>query len=269
MAKVHKLINEARATFLTKELKKSGRNAISDYSYFELSDFLPTVLKIFNEVGLCGIVSFTEQYATLTITAIEDDSKIEITSPFGAANLAGCMDIQNIGAVESYQRRYLWLVAMEACERDPIDSGAETLRKNPSASKAKASTPTPTAPVKATASASIAEPVVINEPVDSKAVTAFLSSVRNITLEQIPARTASAKENAKEVFEGAELEKVLTAISNHENILKWDGRLSEIQSGEIARINGARELANKSFQGDLLKTILEKISARELEISES
>ena len=265
MAKVHKLINEARATFLTKELKKSGRNAISEYSYFELSDFLPTVLQIFNEVGLCGIVSFTEQYATLTITAIEDDSKIEITSPFGAANLAGCMDIQNIGAVESYQRRYLWLVAMEACERDPIDSGAETLRKNPNASKAKSSSSTPSSPSKTAATASAS----LEESVENKQVSAFLTSIRNITLDQIPDRTTSARTNAKEIFEGADLEKVLTAITNHENILVWNDRINSIQVGETARITGARDLAKKTFQGEVLTTILNTIDTRELEITAS
>jgi hypothetical protein len=38
------------------------------------------------------------------------------------AALKGAHDIQNLGAVESYQRRYLWMTALELTESDPIDS---------------------------------------------------------------------------------------------------------------------------------------------------
>jgi hypothetical protein len=38
------------------------------------------------------------------------------------ANLKGAHPIQNLGAVESYQRRYLWMTAMEIVEHDIIDS---------------------------------------------------------------------------------------------------------------------------------------------------
>jgi hypothetical protein len=39
------------------------------------------------------------------------------------ANLKGAHPIQNLGAVLSYQRRYLWMAAMEIVEHDIIDSG--------------------------------------------------------------------------------------------------------------------------------------------------
>jgi len=38
------------------------------------------------------------------------------------ANLKGAHPIQNLGAVLSYQRRYLWMAALELVEGDPIDS---------------------------------------------------------------------------------------------------------------------------------------------------
>ena len=46
----------------------------------------------------------------------------EITSPMGSAALKGCHEVQNIGAVETYQRRYLWVTAMEIVEHDALDA---------------------------------------------------------------------------------------------------------------------------------------------------
>lgn len=104
------------------KLKKTGQNKFAGYSYFELGDFLPTVNSIFSELGLCGVVSFGNELATLTITDIDDNSAIEITSPMKEANLKGCHPIQNLGAVETYTRRYLWVTAMEIVEHDALDS---------------------------------------------------------------------------------------------------------------------------------------------------
>jgi len=53
---------------------------------------------------------------------MEDNSKIEITSPMSSAALKGCHEVQNLGAVQTYIRRYLWVTAMEIVEHDAIDS---------------------------------------------------------------------------------------------------------------------------------------------------
>ena len=37
------------------------------------------------------------------------------------ANLKGCHAIQNVGAVQSYQRRYLYMTALEIVEQDALD----------------------------------------------------------------------------------------------------------------------------------------------------
>jgi hypothetical protein len=103
-------------------MKKSGLNKFAGYSYFELGDFIPHIQTIFNEVGLCGVVSFDAIQATLCITDTEDGSQIVVTSPMAEANLKGAHPIQNLGAVLSYQRRYLWMAAMELTEHDPVDS---------------------------------------------------------------------------------------------------------------------------------------------------
>ncbi len=121
---VHKKLMAARIMLQNAPLKKSGHNKFAGYSYFELGDFIPTINQIFNEVGLCGVVSYDTEIASLTITDTDDGTNIIITSPMAEANLKGCHPIQNLGAVETYTRRYLWVTAMEIVEHDALDSSA-------------------------------------------------------------------------------------------------------------------------------------------------
>jgi hypothetical protein len=121
---VHKKLMQARILLQNASLKKSGHNKFAGYSYFELGDFIPTINSIFNDIGLCGVVSYDSEIASLTITDTDDGTNIIITSPMAEANLKGCHPIQNLGAVETYTRRYLWVTAMEIVEHDALDSSA-------------------------------------------------------------------------------------------------------------------------------------------------
>lgn len=113
---------QARITLQGKELKKSGHNKFAGYNYFELGDFLPTVQQIFHDLGLCGVVSYGKEEAWLTITDLEDGSSTAICSPMSTAALKGCHEVQNLGAVQTYIRRYLWVTAMEIVEHDQLDA---------------------------------------------------------------------------------------------------------------------------------------------------
>lgn len=121
---VYLKLMRARLMLQDKQLKKSGHNKFAGYSYFELGDFIPTINEIFFDVGLCGVVSYDAEIASLTITDVDDGTSIVITSPMADANLKGCHPIQNLGAVETYTRRYLWVTAMEIVEHDALDSSA-------------------------------------------------------------------------------------------------------------------------------------------------
>lgn len=120
---VYTKLNQARTELQRRELKKSGRNKFAGYNYFELGDFLPTVQEIFANVGLCGVVSYGADEASLTITDCENtENFITVTSPMSSAALKGAHDIQNLGAVQTYLRRYLWVTAMEIVEHDELDA---------------------------------------------------------------------------------------------------------------------------------------------------
>ena len=120
---VYQKLLSARLNLQNTELKKSGNNKFAGYKYFELGDFLPVVQTIFAEHDLIGVVSFGTTEATLTITDMDKpEDKIVISSPMSTAALKGCHEVQNLGAVQTYLRRYLWVTAMEIVEHDALDS---------------------------------------------------------------------------------------------------------------------------------------------------
>ena len=130
---VYKKLQEARIKLQNTELKKSGHNKFAGYKYFELGDFLPAIQGICESMGLCGVVSFNHEMAFLQIVDTEDGTSIMFTSPMSSAALKGCHDVQNLGAVQTYLRRYLWVNAFEIVEHDALDStmGSDVKKPEP------------------------------------------------------------------------------------------------------------------------------------------
>jgi len=119
---IHKKLQDARVELQSMQLKKSGQNKFAGYSYYELGDFLPQIQELCQRHGLCPIVSFSADTAQLDLVDYEDGSAVSFTSPMGSAALKGCHEVQNVGAVETYQRRYLYQVAFEIVEHDALDA---------------------------------------------------------------------------------------------------------------------------------------------------
>ena len=115
-------LSAARIMLQEQPLTKSGANKFAGYKYFELGDFLPAIQRIFNDVGLVDVISFTADTATLTLYDSDNGQSIVFTSPMGSANLKGCHEVQNIGATETYQRRYLYVTALAIVESDTLDA---------------------------------------------------------------------------------------------------------------------------------------------------
>ena len=120
---VYQKLNEARDEFHQAKLKKSGHNKFANYYYFELGDFVIPALEIFKNHGLTSIISFGKEEASMTIVNNDKpEEKIIITSPMSSAALKGCHEVQNLGAVQTYLRRYLWVAALEIVEHDALDA---------------------------------------------------------------------------------------------------------------------------------------------------
>jgi hypothetical protein len=122
---VFEKLNEARLRFQNAGVKKSGHNKFAGYTYYELADILPFINQIANELKFCCVVNFTPELATLDFCDLEGDGRIQFTSPMSNASLKGCHEVQNLGAVETYIKRYLYQNCFEIVEADALDGAMD------------------------------------------------------------------------------------------------------------------------------------------------
>lgn len=120
---VFEKLNEARIRFQMANVKKSGQNKFAGYSYYELSDILPQINALAKDLKFSCVVCFTADIATLDFIDIEKpEDKITFTSPMSTATLKGCHAVQNVGATETYLKRYLYQNCFEIVEADALDA---------------------------------------------------------------------------------------------------------------------------------------------------
>lgn len=146
---VYQKLAKARAMLKAEGLKQSGNNKFAGYTYFELGDFLPSITKIEMGVGILSCVTFGKEEATLTVYNTDEGKeaeKIVFTTPMSTAQLKGCHEVQNLGAVETYIRRYLYNTAYEIVECDALNatSGKDENKPENKPVKAKKSEPVQT-----------------------------------------------------------------------------------------------------------------------------
>lgn len=116
---IYEKLAEARTRL---NVKKTGRNNFAKYGYFELADFLPEINLLAKELGFVCLVSFDAEKATMTIKDATGEGEIIFTSPMSTASLKGCHEVQNLGAVQTYLRRYLYQTAFEIVEAEQLDA---------------------------------------------------------------------------------------------------------------------------------------------------
>ena len=127
---VYQKLLEARVLFMDEDVKKSGKNMKMSYKYFELQDIVPVATPIFQKVGLLPVVTFSDTEATMTIFNVDCPSDyVNFTSPMReidpivSSKTGGEVvnAIQRLGSVETYQRRYLYMIALDIVESDSIE----------------------------------------------------------------------------------------------------------------------------------------------------
>jgi len=138
---VYQKLNAARLEFHSKQLKKTGYNSFAKYYYFELGDFVIPALQVLEKNGLNASISFGTDLAAMTIVDTDKpEDRIVITSPMSTCEMKGLHAVQQLGAVQTYLRRYLWVAALEIVEHDALDA-SEPLGRD--------AAPQATAPVRA------------------------------------------------------------------------------------------------------------------------
>lgn len=131
-----------RVKLQSKNLKKSGENKFAGFNYFELADFLPSLNELMLEEKVNDLFTIEEDKATLTLIKGEEKQSYSIPfimfdTPINKQGLKSMQDIQYLGALNTYYKRYLYLNAFGITDGDVIDSmdnnslEAETPRKQP------------------------------------------------------------------------------------------------------------------------------------------
>ena len=126
---VYQKLIAARKMFQEADVKKSGVNRFADFKYFELADIVPAKTHIFAELGLVDCVTFTPEEATLCLFNTENpDEMIPFMSPMRPLTVVSqtgknkMNELQGLGAEETYQRRYLYMMALDIVEADSFDA---------------------------------------------------------------------------------------------------------------------------------------------------
>lgn len=168
----------ARKRFLERNVKKSGVNRQLEFQYFELQDIVPSATRIFQNLGLLGVVQFppveknaetglaSEPVATMTVLNTDRPSEtIDFMVPYreveqikSNAGKSVTNPLQALGSSVTYLRRYLWMLAMDIVEQDDVD--ATLGQQEPQAKASPADKPAATqaaAPKKQTKPATSAE----------------------------------------------------------------------------------------------------------------
>ena len=209
---VYQKLNKVRAAILDGSIKQSGRNSSVQYEYFELSDIVPRVTKEFNEIGLIGVVNFTEDMAILTIVNTDNpDEKVAFTSPmrYPSENRA-INPVQSLGAAHTYLRRYLYYTALDICVIDEIEPTTV-----PDTQKVSTTISAPKAPLTASERAETAKEIVAaDEPASElqikglKALMKKLGATNDADLKKVIAKIGLKTEKLTKVTK-AECEKYI------------------------------------------------------------
>ena len=130
------------------KLKKSGKNKFAGFDYFELADFLPKLNELMLSEGLNDRFYIKDDLATLEI---QKGGEINTyTMPFimfetptnrredkitgEVYEVKTMQDIQYLGALNTYYKRYLYLNAFGITDGDVIDSmNNEEIKSEPKA----------------------------------------------------------------------------------------------------------------------------------------
>ena len=127
---VYTKLNQARIKMQECGLKQNGVNGYANYKYFELADILPASNKICDEIKATIYTQFDDK-AHLFFVDNESDGVIEFTLPMSSASLKGCHEVQNLGAVQTYLKRYLYQNCYELSESDALDMTMNPGEKKP------------------------------------------------------------------------------------------------------------------------------------------
>lgn len=111
-------LQEARMLLKEENITKSGKNSFTKVGYYTLQDILPPITRVCYKVGMTPLVTFDKEVATLTIYDWDSDETLTATSPMVEQKDTKMNEIQILGSLETYQRRYILQNVFDIVEED-------------------------------------------------------------------------------------------------------------------------------------------------------
>ncbi len=130
-----------RVKLQNSKLKKSGKNKFAGFDYFELADFLPRLNELMLEENIndrFSIINNNDGTMTASLLLIKEKEQQVYTMPFVLFDtptnrredrdtgeiyeVKSMQDIQYLGALNTYYKRYLYLNAFGITDGEVIDS---------------------------------------------------------------------------------------------------------------------------------------------------
>lgn len=119
-----------RVDLQNEKISKSGMNSYSNFKYYNLDDFLPACNNIAKKHKVFLKFNIDKERAELVAINIENTDEKEVFAiPISEVTVKGANSMQNIGAVTTYARRYLYMIVFEIAESDSFDT-EESMKKN-------------------------------------------------------------------------------------------------------------------------------------------
>ena len=124
---LNKSIIKIRVALQNAKLKKSGKNKYAGFDYFELSDFLPKLNELMLGEEMNDRFYIEGDQAVLELIKGEEVNRYTIPfipyeTPVNSKGMKSMQDIQYLGALNTYYKRYLYLNAFGITDGEVIDA---------------------------------------------------------------------------------------------------------------------------------------------------
>ncbi len=130
---VHERLLNARVEIANKDIRKTGINRYTEFTYFTLEDITPPILEVSNNwriavtMGVTGNAEYQEFYADV-VNLDNPNDMIRLTSPFmipdpkfnDKGNALNART-QDVGSALTYMRRYLLMLTFDIIEGDALE----------------------------------------------------------------------------------------------------------------------------------------------------
>ena len=119
-------LSAVRIEFYEAGAKKSGKNLHAEFMYFELKDIVPIAEPLFKKYGLLFVPTFLDGNATaLIVNTDKPEEHLNFHIPLVFIAEPGKFrmnEVQGVGAVVTYYRRYLYMMVLDLVESDGFDN---------------------------------------------------------------------------------------------------------------------------------------------------